>query len=150
MSDSRYFARKDDLEGVQDHEGNPLPLSEIGLSIPNPIAQSLGLPLVGKVVIGQLDDGEFNDEHPARIVPGTRIVESRDFIVSESLLACGQYDEIDQPSKKAIDDQVKDTKAHVAAMGRRDEQVAAGELEPPDAADHDVNPDNLPDQGEEA
>jgi hypothetical protein len=149
MSDSRYFAHKDDLQDVRDHEGNLKPIQEVALSIPNPIALSLGLPLTDKVVISQLADGEFGDEHAARVLPGTRIVETHDFVVAEALVACGQYDEIDQPTKKLLDDHVKETKAHLAALERRDEQVAKGELEPPDAADHDVNPDNLPAAGQE-
>ena len=149
MSDSRYFALRD--EHGTDHEDNLQPIQEIGLSIPNPTARALGLPLVDKVVISQLDDDEFGDEHPARVIPGTRLVETRDFIVAEALLACGQYDELDgPPSKSVVDKHRKETRAHEDALKTRDQLVDKGELPAPDAADHDVNPENLPDAGEEA
>jgi hypothetical protein len=147
MSDSRFFVLRDE-HGI-DHEANLEPIQEIGLSIPNPLALSLGMEMTAKHVISQ--HAELTDDLAARVIPGTRIVETNDFIVAEALLACQQYDEFDgEPTKAAIDKARKEINAHVEAMARRDDQVAKGELEPPDAADHDVNPDNLPQAGEEA
>jgi hypothetical protein len=145
MSDTRYFALRD--EHGTDHEENLQPIVEVGLSIPNPLAAALGHDVKDKVVIVQHD--ELTDELPARVIPGTRLIETNDFIVAESLLACGQYEEVGAPTKATIEKAHKETKAHVEALKTRDALVAKGELEPPDAADHDANPENAP-QGEEA
>ena len=49
----------------------------------------------------------------ARIIPGTRIVESRDPIIDAALRGFGKYEQIDSPIKKDIDAAVKETRDSV-------------------------------------
>ena len=95
-----------------------------GAQVPSVVSHSLSIKAADR--LGDL---------PARILPDTRIIETASSQVASALLSCGQYQEIDQPTKKQLATAEKETKAHVAAMTRRDEAVAAGELPAPDSDD---------------
>lgn len=72
-----------------DADGNPQPIHEIGLSVLTPT----------------MKDGEIVDvaeRITLNAAPGTRIVKTADPRVADGLLASGQYEEVDPPSKRDL------------------------------------------------
>jgi hypothetical protein len=135
MSDSRYFALRGE-HGV-DHAGNPEPLAHVGLSVvaPTAIPAPAGMEIADVPHVVSIEQADKLGDARARIVPGTRFIETADALLAGALLACGQYEEVDKPGKPELDRARKDTQAHVDAMNARDQQVAAGDLPAPDATD---------------
>lgn len=137
-----------------DYADNLEPLTEIGVSVPVPALN---------VDSGELEvrsqgmtirpEKALSDEVVARIIPDTRFVETTSAVIASALLACGQYEQIDPPTKKDIGDAEKETRAHVEAMELRDKQVDAGDIPAPDATDvqpTDADPSEQPATGQEA
>jgi hypothetical protein len=132
-TDSRFFELAD--QHGRDYDDNPEPIQEIGLSIAVPTMTKSGelTEISQRLTIGQAP--RVTDQLFARVIPNTRIVETTSNQVASALLACGQYTEIEPPTKKLIADQEKATRAHIDAMAKRDEQVDAGNEPAPDATD---------------
>lgn len=143
MSNSRFLELRD--EHGRDHQGNLEPLAEIGLSIPRPSTVNGDVTIIGdagatRVAIAPAPslDKVKDDDHgklPARVIPDTRIVETTNDLIADTLLAGGLFVEIDEPKKAKIDKAVSETKAHIAAMADRDKQVQSGNEPAPDATD---------------
>lgn len=142
MSDSRYFALKGE-HGV-DHADNLEPLQEIGISVsvPTMVPGASNTDIVEVPHIIKVESANGLGDRRARIIPGTRFVETNDPLVASALLECGQYTEVDEPGKGAIDKARKQTAAHQDAMKQRDQAVTAGDIPAPDADDTTPTIDN--------
>jgi hypothetical protein len=151
-TESRFFELAD--HHGRDYADNLEPLVEIGTSIALPVMKShpvTGSPVITsesqRVVICPAE--QLTDSDPGRIIPNTRIVETANPLVAGALLGCGQYVEIDAPTKARIAQHEKETRAHVAALEARDKQVQAGNEPEPDAGDTPPTIDEQPVMGEE-
>lgn len=133
---SRFFELA--AEHGRDHADNLQPLTQVGVSMPVVrmihTAKGERIPSVVSHSLA-IDPADRLEDALARIIPDTRIIETASPQVASALLACGQYQEIDQPSKKQLAAAEKETKAHKAALQERDKAVAAGELPAPDSDD---------------
>ena len=106
MPNTRHFKLKDHV-GVDD-AGNLEPIQVVGVLVIQPTMRD------GEVV----DDPQTLEVKP---IPGTRVVATRDPRIVDGLLASGNFDEIDAPSKKDLDAARKTTQPHREA-------AKAGEL----------------------
>lgn len=94
MSDTDLYFEKRVIPEDLDANGDPGPLIEVGLSVTIPT-----------VVNGEIVDGtqgvhirpQPSLTGQARIVPGTRIVHTRDQVVAAVLLSSNQYDQVPPP-----------------------------------------------------
>lgn len=132
-TETRFF-EKLMLPDDHDEVGNPMPISSVGLAVALPTMTPGGnlTEVSHAVAIGPADDLA---DLPARVLPGTRIVETCSHQIASSLVASGQYVEIDPPSKAVIAKHTRDTAAHIDARAKRDKQIEAGHEPAPDAAD---------------
>jgi hypothetical protein len=132
-TESRFFELAADHG--RDHADNPEPIQEVGVSIAVPTMTKGGelTEVSHGLIIGRAD--KLSKQLFARVIPDTRIVETSSHEVAAALLSCGQYVEIDPPTKAVIADHEKATRAHVDAMAKRDKQVEAGNEPAPDATD---------------
>lgn len=114
---SRYYRFKDE-HGVT-ADGNLEPLVSIGMTVAIPTMidnPETGRPEPGETISTlhlQPGDSILSMAIPARIVPGTRMVESADPRVDSALLASGKWEQIDKPTKK---EQTGEAKALTAAI----------------------------------
>jgi Iap family predicted aminopeptidase len=136
MSDSRYFVLRDE-HGV-DHADNLQPIVDFGLSLGVPSLGAQGF--TESVSVVQIQPADELGDLRARVIPNTRYVETNDLVIAAAISDMGLFDEVDEPSKAAVDKAHKETKAHVEAMKERDRLVAAGEQEPPDVNDPTPDP----------
>lgn len=128
-----YYQLKPDI-GV-DGSGNLEPIADIGVSIAAP--QMSGgdmLPTAVQIVNIKPTDSLSADVF-ARVIPGTRMIETTDVRVATAIHALGLFDRVDPPTKKAIDEAKRETRAHVDAVEKAAVQVAAGNEPAPDATD---------------
>lgn len=121
-----------------DHAGNLEPLCEFAVHIAVPQLSPTGvvLPTGSDTTLIPVAE-ELGDETPIRIIPDTRIVETRDLRLASALVALG-FVQIGQPTAKYLKDARDETAAHVDAMAKRDRQVAIGNEPAPDATDPGV------------
>lgn len=134
MSDSRYFVLKDDLEHTTDPEGNLKPINDFGLSVATPTVSSIGLTETVHTLSIQ-PQPRLTDEVRARVIPNTRYVETDDVIIAIGILDTGLFIEVDEPKKADVDKARKETDAHIDALKKRDQAVAAGDIPAPDVND---------------
>lgn len=104
MPDSKFFELKDHV-GV-DGDGNLEPLVTIGVAVTVPA-------MVGKDVIDvpeglSIEPAQGLGDRGARIVPGTRIVESADWRINAALLQA-DFEQVDKPTKTAVQKAKKET-----------------------------------------
>ena len=110
MADARYFELNDDV-GL-DHEGNPQPLVETGLTIARPT-------MVGGEVVDAVESV------PLTPIPGTRILKIEDPVVANAMSTHPLYHETEAPSKKDLDAARKTTEAARATDPPADENEEA-------------------------
>lgn len=126
-----------------DHAGNLEPIVDFGLSIPAPqFAAGEVLPTAASRVRIQEAD-ELTDDVHARVIPRTRIIETRDLRIATAVHALGLFERIEPPTKKAISEAQAETRAHDQAMKAAAKQVELGNDPAPDATDA-MDPADIP------
>jgi hypothetical protein len=133
-TESRFFELAD--HHGRDHDNNPEPLAQVGVAIAVPTMTKAGIITDRSHGLRIEPAAALTKTTFARIIPDTRIVETTSHQVASALLACGQYAEIDPPTKADIAAHEKRTAAHKDALAKRDAQVAAGNEPAPDATDN--------------
>lgn len=96
MAEARYFELNDDV-GI-DHEGNPEPLVEVGLTVARPA-------MVDGAVVDAVESVQLKP------IPGTRILKVEDVVVANAMASHPLYHETEAPSKKDLDAARKTTEA---------------------------------------
>ena len=132
-TESRFFELAD--HHGRDYAGNPEPIQEVGVSIATPTMTKSGTLTEVSHALVIVQAAALTEKLVARVIPNTRIIETSSHQVASALLSCGQYQEIDPPTKAHIAKHEKATAAHIDAMTKRDEQIDAGDQPAPDATD---------------
>src|SRR4051812_22211226 len=102
VESSHIVTETDEAGQVLEEKENPkadelAPLASESMLVAFPRKVEGGDVISDVAAITILPENELTAERPARIVPGTRVIETTDRRVSDALLANGKYQEIDQP-----------------------------------------------------
>lgn len=119
-----------------DEAGNPTPIADLGINVPAPVL--IGghvIESAGRYVRCPVADA-LTDEIDSRIVPNTRLIETRSYAVANALAGFPTlFEEIDPPTRAEIKAAADETKPHREARAQRDAAVKAGSIEAPDSTD---------------
>lgn len=105
IESSHLVAKKDPEGNVLEEKENPkadelAPLMAESMLVAFPKKIEGGEVVSDVVSIRIKQEPELTDERPARIIPGTRIIETTDHRVADALLANGKYQEVDPPKSE--------------------------------------------------
>lgn len=138
MPDETYWLELSTAHGI-DHEGNLEPLADIGVSMIAPELNVGGVVLPGGTRAVKVTHAErIGKGGHSRLVPDTRIVETRDHRVRDSLLSTGLFNLIDPPDAKRLKSAASETQGHRDMLRKRDARVDAGNEPAPDASDKPI------------
>lgn len=134
MSDELIHLELHDGHQSVDNGGNLEPLNNIGLTVPMPTETALGT-MMEQVTVRISPADTLTDELHVRIIPRTRMVETRLPLLAEILESAG-FVRIDEPDSTKIKSAEDETTKHEQYIEEFAAEVAKGEAPAPDVDDN--------------
>jgi hypothetical protein len=127
-----------------DYAENREPIREVALTLSLPQMTPGGVIASGQQVCVIRPADELTDEMPARVIPGTRIIETSSLLTAQALYSRAEYEQlVDEPTQAQVNAAKAETAAHVDATRKRADAVARGSEHPADMNDPNPAPPPL-------